>query len=85
VAAPPDFSKQHDILTGVEKALGNAEQPLKDIVTLASNPGGCPGSGGGIPIPHGGDMAAKSGTVLGAVGVARNDVNAVINSLPVKP
>jgi hypothetical protein len=80
--SPPDFRKQRAVLSTTSKDLSDAEQALKEIRGMASDGGGCPGHGSGIPIPHGADMASRSAGVLATIQGATGNIKNVIDSLP---
>lgn len=84
-SVPPDYSKQRAVLATTGKALSDAEPKLKEINQMASDGGGCPGGGHGIPIPHGADMASRSSGVLATLQGATGNIQNVIDSLPGKP
>ena len=77
-----DFSKQRAILKNVEKALTDADPKLKEISKLAGDAEACPGQGKGVAIPHGGAMVDDSADVQGTLRVSKDNVHAVMQSLP---
>lgn len=81
----PDYSKQRAVLATTSKNLSDAEPSLKEINQMASDGGGCPGGGHGIPIPHGADMASRSSGVLATLQGATGTIQNVIDSLPGRP
>jgi hypothetical protein len=85
--APPakeaaNYSKQRAVLANAEKALADASPKLREIISMASDGGGCPGGAHGIAIPHGADMASRGSGVLAALEAGRSNIHAVIESLP---
>jgi hypothetical protein len=78
----PDFSRQKEMLANIVKTVDPSIDKLEEIRKMASDGGGCPGGGHGIPIPHGVDMASRSEHVSANLSFAKNNIQSVIDSLP---
>jgi hypothetical protein len=78
---PPDYSKQKDVLGNVVKMVDPSVAELQEINKMALD-NGCPGGAHGIPIPHGGDIASRSSSVISNLTNAKSFIQSVINSLP---
>lgn len=80
----PDFSRQKEMLANVVTTVDPSIVKLDEIGRMASDGGGCPGSGHGIAIPNGAAMASRSADVSANLRFAKNNIQSVINSLPSK-
>jgi hypothetical protein len=80
-APAPDFSKQREVLDNVVKTMDPSVEELKQINGMALD-NGCPGGAHGLPISHGGDIAARSSNVMANLNNAKSNIVSVIHSLP---
>jgi hypothetical protein len=77
----PDFSSQKEALDNVARTVDPSVRQLTEINQMALSDG-CPGGAHGIPIPHGGDIASRSSSVMTNLANAKSAIEGVIRSLP---
>jgi hypothetical protein len=70
--------RQRNLLSSISVVANASIGRLAGLNQLAVDRGGCPGGSGGIPIPHGGDMAGLASAVLADLTTAKNSISTIL-------